>query len=178
MLFAPGDRIAKVPGLVWHVARTKPRCEKKLAEYCQRCGVACYLPLRRSVRRYDARVFTFMVPIFSGYVFVQIEPTRRPVVVESRHIATLIVPEGAMEDALVGELNDVLILERAQLAVELIVRPEIEVGRLVTIRTGALAGLRGIVSRRKSKARLAVNVEMVGQSVSIELDVGEVEIEY
>ena len=43
--------------------------------------------------------------------------------------------------------------------------------------TGPLAGLNGIVTRRKNRIRLTVNVEMVGQSVSLDVDVAEVEID-
>ena len=37
--------------------------------------------------------------------------------------------------------------------------------------------MNGIVERRNQRARVTVNVDMLGQSVSVELDLGEVEVE-
>ena len=37
--------------LLWHVAHTRPRCEKKLAEYCGREGLMVTLPCYRSMHK-------------------------------------------------------------------------------------------------------------------------------
>lgn len=177
MLFGV-ETIEKHQHMRWLVLHTKPRCEKKLAQHCRGRGIIHYLPLRRSIRRYPNRVAEFMVPIFSGYLFAQMHTEDQLPVVEAWHLARAIVPDEQMEASLIRELGDILILERATIEGELMVRPEIEAGKVVQISSGPLAGLHGIVSRRKNKARLCVNVEMVGQSVSIEVDVNEVEIEY
>lgn len=167
--------IEQQPGLRWIVVRTKARCEKKVAELCERTGIVCYLPLRHSVRRYQNRIVTFMVPIFGGYVFTQIDPSNRKALEESRHVAHTIVPDELMEKVLVRELNDLLILERATTDGELVVRPEIAVGTEVRIGSGPLAGINGIVVRRKRQARVAVNIDLIGHSVSVEIDVGEID---
>lgn len=176
MLFTANDRIEVLPDRRWVVVRTKPRCEKKLAEYCQRRAIHCYLPLRRSVRRYGKRVVEFMIPIFGGYVFAQPLAEQRQPLLESRYLAHVMDAEGPLEAVLVRELADIRILEEATLCGDLLVRPEVEAGRTVEIRSGPLAGLHGIVTRRKNKARLCVNVDMVGQSVSVEVDVDEVNL--
>jgi transcriptional antiterminator RfaH len=173
----PEVAIARDAGRQWVVVRTRPRCEKKFAEFCDRRLIPCYLPLRRSVRRYRHRVAAFMVPVFSGYVFSQIAAAQHAGVNDCHHVARVLVPDDAMETQLVRELQDVQRLERATLEGELEVRPEIRVGRLVVIKGGPLSGLSGIVARRKNKMRLTVNVEMVGQSVSVDVDAVEVEIE-
>ena len=59
----------------------------------------------------------------------------------------------------------------------LTVRPEIEVGRRVNIKSGPLSGLCGIVERWKGKVRVTENVEMVGQSVCVEVDAAELEVD-
>src|SRR5204863_4059036 len=41
--------------LAWYVAHTRPRCEKKLAEYCQREGFAVTLPCYRTVHKYRGK---------------------------------------------------------------------------------------------------------------------------
>ena len=61
---------------------------------------------------------------------------------------------------------------------EIFVRPEIVVGRTVMVRTGPLTGLTGIVRKLKTKTRITVNVDMVGQSVSLDINANEVELEF
>ena len=162
----------------WLVVRTRSRCEKKFAEYCLKHQITHYLPIRRSVRRYARKVVEFTVPIFGGYVFAQIDPSRQPELMESPAAARVIVPDDAMELTLIDELNDIRIIERAALMQETFVRPEIRIGRRVTVKSGPLAGLNGIVSRRRTKTRITVNVELVGQSVNLDVDSAEVEIEF
>lgn len=161
----------------WMVVRTKARCEKKFAEYCAKRGCQYYLPLRRSIRRYRTRSVEFMVPLFPGYVFAQVAPSQKLLLQESTHTATVLVPDSAMESQLVDELNGVQLLVRATSEGELVVRPEIQRGRAVWVRSGPLSGMSGIVIHRKNKTRLVVNVEMIGQSVMIDMDVDELILE-
>jgi len=164
-------------GKYWSAVRTKARCEKKAATWCERCGIPYYLPLRRSVRRYEKRRAEFLVPLFTGYIFALIAPEEKTDLATSPHVAVVLLPDTMMAATLVRELNDVLVLERAVGEGELEVRPEIEVGKLVEIRGGPLAGVHGVVTQRRNRCRLTVNVEMVGQSVSLDVDADEVELQ-
>ena len=161
-------------GTLWLVVRTRARAEKQVAAYCAKLGWPHYLPQRRSVRRYGPRAVTFYLPLFPGYVFAQLTADQRPALEQSRHVATLLLPAPPAEAGLIRELNDVLLLETLSQQETLVVRPELVVGQVVEIQQGPLAGLRGIIQRRKHEARLSVNVEMIGQSVSVEIDAGEV----
>ena len=171
-------KIEKIPDKQWMVVKTKARCEKKFAEYCRKLSIVHYLPLRRSVRRYSNRKVEFSVPMFSGYVFAQINPNEKIKLLESRQSARVIAPDENMETKLVQELNDIKILINATLEGIILVRPEIQIGNFVRIRSGPLVGLTGIVTQRKNKTRVTVNVEMIGYSVSIDLDVSEIDIEF
>ena len=44
---------------LWYVAHTRPRCEKKIVEYCRREGLPTTLPLYKSVKKYRGKVLTF-----------------------------------------------------------------------------------------------------------------------
>jgi hypothetical protein len=63
------DEINKIPELVWTPVRTKPRQEKKLAAYCDSHSVPFYLPLKKSVKRYQRRTVESELPMFPGYIF-------------------------------------------------------------------------------------------------------------
>jgi transcription antitermination factor NusG len=169
--------IEKRPGLRWLVARTRPRAEKKFAEYCSKREVTHYLPLRRSVRRYKRRVVTFDVPMFPGYIFVQIPADDYSCLHESFHFLCVVDTRESVEDRLIDDLNDLQRLEEATDSGEVEVRAEIVPGRTVRVETGPFMGLNGIVTRRKGKERITVNIDLIGQSVSVEMDVGEVGLE-
>src|SRR6266853_4657084 len=57
---------------LWYAAYTLPRHEKAVAEQLGFRQVETYLPLYLSVRRWAQRRALVEVPLFPGYVFVQI----------------------------------------------------------------------------------------------------------
>ena len=160
------------------VVRTMARGEKKFSKYCNSRRIRHYLPLRRSVKRYARKVATHLVPIFPGYVFVQVNPNLKSELLESKLAAHVILTDDTSEPGLVNNLKDIRIIEKATLDEDIFVRPDIAVGRTVMVRTGPLTGLTDIVSKLKTKTRITVNVDMVGQSVSLDINANEVELEF
>jgi transcriptional antiterminator RfaH len=158
----------------WTAVHTRPRCEKLLARYCDVKGLACYLPLRRRVERYQRRNVETYLPMFPGYVFVHLSEEEKPVLLQSNRVASVLSVDEAAERVLIEELRAIQRLEQLSQAEELVVAPELVAGKAVLITDGPLNGVRGIVMRRPNKTRVTVNVEILGQSVSVDLDVGEV----
>ncbi len=167
--------IRQVPGLVWTPVYTKPRCEKVVEEHCRRHGIPCYLPLLRQARRYQRRTVETFLPMFRSYLFAQLGEDTRSQIVRSHRIVRLVPVALHQEENLVRELNDILAMTRLQAEAKLIVLPELQPGQPVLITSGPFKGMTAIVARRHSPTRVAVNVELLGQSVMAELDVGEIE---
>lgn len=165
------------PHVVWTPVHTRPRCEKVVGQFCERFGLTYYLPLRRQVKRYQRRNVEHFLPMFGGYIFVQLEQQTRMRLMESHRVVNFLDSSGARELQLLDDLREVQRLELASMDAELVVQPELVPGTPVLIAAGPLAGLTGIVQRRQAKTRVSVNVDMLGQSVSVDLDVGEVAIE-
>lgn len=161
----------------WMPAYCKPRAEKVVADYCARHGIACYLPLLRRKRRYQRRTVEVLLPMFRGYVFAQIGPDNRSLFLECHRIVHLVEVTDLQERLLVGELLELRRLELAQDNVELEIMPEVQPGVTVTVADGPLRGTTGIVQTRKGKARVIVNVEILGQAVVAEMDLGEIEVQ-
>jgi len=74
--------------LLWYVAHTRPRREKKLAEYCEREEFRVTLPCYRAVHKYRGKTVTFLKPLFPGYVFLQLLVHQRQKVYQSDYVAT------------------------------------------------------------------------------------------
>ncbi len=169
--------IQKIAGQNWVVIKTKSRCEKKAAAYCQGYGFPHYLPMKKSVRSYGARQFEFTLPLFPGYVFTQIALENKYQLDELWHTAALIIPPESLEQQLIQELNDLRLMLNAIDHGQLKSCPEIETGKLVKIKHGPLAGMNGIVTRRQDLIRITVNIAMISYSVSVDMNVNDVELD-
>src|SRR5882672_1317059 len=77
-------------GRRWYVAHTRPRCEKKLFDYCVRERIAAKLPCYPSVHKYRGKTVVFQKPLFPGYVFLLINTPLSAAIRQSDHVANLL----------------------------------------------------------------------------------------
>lgn len=63
--------------LHWYALYTKPRRERKVAEQLNDLGFTIYLPLKTEIRQWSDRKKKVVSPLFSSYVFIQIEESKR-----------------------------------------------------------------------------------------------------
>lgn len=167
-----GEVEAWPPGLAdqlpegpWTVAHVKPRQEKLFASNLRRLGLAGVLFLERRVRTYPHKgTQQSTVPLLPGYVFIVADPAAYEAIYATDRVVRLITvrePAGLRSD-----LSDlVALVTRAD--TQLVVRPELVPGATVEMRVGSLAGLRGVIARRKGRTELVVNVRMLGTSVAV-----------
>jgi len=151
----------------WWVAHTKPRNEKALARDLELLGLHYYLPLRTKMTRSrkTGRRSQSVIPVFPGYLFFNSEEDGRTAATTTNRIAgTLVVADQA---SLVRELRQVQKLLAS--GAEFNWGPAISVGDWARVISGPLMGLEGMVQRRLTRMRLVLNVNMLSQSVSIEV---------
>lgn len=152
--------------LRWFVAHTRPRCEKKLAEYCERDGYSTTLPLYRSVRKYRGKTVTFLKPLFPGYLFLRLLPEQRQKVFQSDYVANLLdVPDQAEFEQ---QLQDILYALEQEVDVRL--APTIGPGVRVRIKSGPLQGLEGWVESRSGMVDVLLRLDFIGQAAAVRLD--------
>ncbi len=163
------------PGVCWMPVRTKPRQEKKLKEYCAAHGVECYLPLLKKLHNYGKRTVEFMLPMFPGYVFCLLSEDLYQKIVISNAVLYRINIDEKGEVALLKELVAIRSFEELVLNEDIVVKPELVAGTPVEISTGPFKGITGIIEYRKNKTVITVNVEILGQSASVEVDADSLE---
>ena len=61
----------------WFAVYTKPRWEKKVAKILTTKGIENYCPLNKVQRQWSDRKKIILEPLFKGYVFVQIEESKK-----------------------------------------------------------------------------------------------------
>src|SRR6476660_8353353 len=91
---------------LWFVAHTRPRCEKKLVEYCAREEISTTLPTYCSAHKYRGKTVVFQKPLFPGYVFLQMPPVRRQKIYQSKYVANLL--DVADQELFGRQLGDIL----------------------------------------------------------------------
>ncbi len=169
--------LTQCPGFVWTAVHVKSRCEKQVAEFAARFGVMHYLPIRRRVKRYQRRNVETRLPMFAGYLFVRLGEDGRETLAQCHRIVRFFEMNPEREARLLADLREVLVFEQASASSAVVVNPGLVPGQAVVIRSGPFVGVRGIVVRRRDKTRITVNVELLNQSVTAEIDVGELEPE-
>jgi|SRR5580765_4214091 transcription antitermination factor NusG len=150
----------------WYAAYTRANHEKRVSEQLAVSGVERFLPLYTSMRRWKDRRIRLEMPLFPGYVFVRVALRDRLQVLQIPGVTCLVGFDGKPAALPADEIETL----RASLFRAVQPHPYLAVGRRVTLRSGPLAGLSGILVRRKTAARLVVSVDLIRRSVAVELD--------
>lgn len=131
-------------------------------------GYSEFLPLIREQRRWGNRTAQVDLPLFAGYIFCRAQRSTMysilslPAVVDVVRAGPHPIP--AADEEIEG-------LKRA-IDGNLHVEPwsYTEVGQPVCIKSGPLAGLRGIVVEARQTQRLVLSVSLLQRSVLVEVD--------
>lgn len=157
----------------WYAAYTAANHEKKIAAELDRRAVECFLPLYNSLRRWKDRRVQLEMPLFPGYVFVRFAVQDRLRVLQIPGVVRFV---GFGNGAIPVPEQDIarirLILDQGFRAEP---HPYLTARRRVRVRSGPLAGMEGIVVRRKSKTRFVLSVALIQRSVAVEIDGLELE---
>ncbi len=155
----------------WWVVHTKSRNEKALAHDLIVRNVNYFLPMSWKVRRRSRRTIKSLLPLFSGYLFFCGDENQRLEVLRTDRVANLI-KVGDQEQL----LSELMQIEQA-LKAGAPLRPYkyLKKGQKCRVIAGPLLGLQGIVVRARDAARLVLQVDMLGQAASVEIDIDMVE---
>ncbi len=157
---------------LWWLVHTKPRNEKALASDLERKGIQYFLPLARHRRIYGGRTFQVEIPLFSSYLFLcGGEAERYATLMTHRAVQVIAVADQAR---LKAELRHVYRATTSDQPVDLY--PGIKRGRRCRVMRGSLAGLEGVVIRRRGMCRVYLGVEILGQSAEVEVDPSLLEV--
>jgi transcription antitermination factor NusG len=159
--------------LGWWALYTKYQHEKTVEDMLVSKGLEVFLPLYESERQWKDRKKVISLPLFPCYVFVRREVNRRLQVVSTPGVHMILSRAG--QDALITnpEIDSIRRCVEGPLPVE--PHPFLNCGERVRVTRGSLEGLEGILVRKKNSYRLIVSVDMLSQSVAVELPASDVE---
>ena len=159
----------------WFAVYTTSRHEKRVADRLAYRTIEHYLPLYRTQRRWkDGSRGMLDLPLFPGYIFVRIRRAERIRVLETPGVLWIVGSSVAQPTALPEFEIETLRAALDPLRVEPF--PMLTSGQRVRIRAGALAGIEGIVDRQKNSLRVVVTLELIQQSIAVEVGADDLEL--
>jgi len=145
--------------------------QRRVADQLANRSVEHFLPQYESLRRWKDRKVRLQLPLFPGYLFVHLAAQERLRVLQVPGVVQLVGFGGSpapMPEEDVDRIRE--FLGRGWHA-----EPHryLQAGRRARVVRGPLAGLEGIVLRRKNRSRLVLSFELIQRSMAIEMDEGD-----
>jgi transcription antitermination factor NusG len=157
----------------WFAVYTSSRHEKCVVRHFAERNIESFLPLYAKKHDWQKRSSQWLeLPLFPNYVFVHIQPPQRIPVLNVPGVLGIVGGRepSAVPDCEIGAL-------RAGLACgTLEPHPYLAEGERVRIRAGAMAGIEGILVRRKNALRVVLTLDLIQRSVATEMDANNVEL--
>jgi transcription antitermination factor NusG len=156
----------------WYAVCTRSNHEKCAAAQLDLRSIEHFLPLYESVRKWKDRRKRLEFPLFPGYLFVRIPLQERLRVLLTPGVVRLVGFDNrpaALPDEEIEALRTVLVQGARSEP-----HPYLRVGRRVRITRGALAGMEGVLVRKKGRVRLVLSIDLIRQSAMIEVDSADV----
>ncbi len=156
----------------WWVVHTKSRNEKALAHDLIQRRISYFLPMSWKVRRKSRRTIRSLLPLFNGYLFFCGGENDRTEVLRTDRVANLIKVQD--QDQLIDELLQ--IQQALGAGAPLVPDKYVKAGQKCKVIAGPLLGLEGVVTTTRGMTRLVLQVDMLGQAASVEIDIDTIEV--
>lgn len=160
-----GLRQASAP---WCAVYTRHQHERSVGEMLEAKGFEVFLPLYESMRRWKDRRKLLSLPLFPCYVFVRGAIERRLPVLSTPGVHMIISRGESVATIPEAEIEAIRRTVEGRFRVE--PHPFLRCGDRVRVIRGSLEGVEGILTRKKNLYRLVLSVEMLAQSVAVEID--------
>jgi len=155
----------------WFVFYTKSRQEKKVNELLKRSGFEVFLPVHKILRQWSDRKKKVEVPLFPAYIFVKVSEDKIIEVLQTPGIAWNVKLD--KKPAILHAHEFTLInrfLESGHTIETSVSSADFNRGDDVEVVDGAFKGFKGKVMMANDSQRFVVNIESIGQNLSIAID--------
>ena len=165
---------AKAAEKQWFAVYTTYRHEKRVAAHFGDLAIEHYLPMYRAPHRWlDGSRANSDLPLFPCYVFVRIAREQRIPVLDVPGVLWMVGNTGSQPIPLpqleIETLRAALDPSRVE------PHPYLATGQRVRLRAGMLAGLEGLLVRRRNSLRVVISLELIMQSIAVEVSADDLE---
>ena len=160
----------------WYAVYTRSRHEQKAHDRLREKNIEAFLPLvERWSRRKDRRK-KILLPLFPGYLFVRalLDPYVHLEILKTKSVVRVLCRDGQPSPIPDEQINAIQVLMKNGIAVT--PYPYLKEGMRVRVVNGPLTGVEGILIKTKpNKDRLVISVDLLQESVSVEMENLDVE---
>jgi transcription antitermination factor NusG len=166
---------AKPAAASWYAVQTRLRVEKKVESLLRLRGTETFLPLLEHVSRWSDRRKTITSPLFSGYVFARLQPTReqRLPILQMSGVLGFAGPADRPASIPDSQIEALRLLLKAD--TQCTIRPFLRSGQRVRIRGGALDGLEGFLHEGGGR-HLVISIDCIQRAVSVQVEGYDLEV--
>ena len=158
----------------WYAIYTRHQHEKTVAQILTGKGFNTFLPLYATTHDWKDRTKALMLPLFPCYVFLKGGIERRLHIITTPGIYGLVSSAG--QPAAIPDIEIEAIRRVVESGTRVEIHPFLKCGSWVRVKCGPLAGIEGILVRKKNISRLVLNVEILGTAAAIEVAAFQVEV--
>jgi transcription antitermination factor NusG len=152
----------------WYAVYTRANHENQVSKQLLLRSVEHFLPSYDSVRCWKDRKVRLQLPLFPGYVFVRIPLFDQMHVLQVPGVVRLVGFNAGPTELPEEEIDAMRNGLRGGVCAQ--PHPYLVVGRRVRVVCGPLAGLKGIVLKKKNSTRVVITLEVIMRSVAVEVD--------
>lgn len=160
----------------WYAVYVRSQYERPVAAELERRGIESFLPLLKVTRYWSDREKHTDTPAFPGYVFVRCSLT-------SSHFRVLSVVGVVDFIGIQGEAEAIPDDQMTAVRLMLTAHPNVTVspvlparGETVRIIRGPFTGVYGTCKRLTKRCKITVSLPLLGQSISAEVSLDDVEV--
>jgi transcription antitermination factor NusG len=157
----------------WFAVFTRSHHEKRVVQRLTERGIENFLPLYKAVHHWTHyREVALDLPLFPNYLFVNISPNQRIRTLEVPGVLSLVGRSDTADsvpDVEIDSLRSAIQLKQVE------PYPHLAKGTKARIVAGPLAGREGVILRRKSSLRVVLTIDLIRQSIAVEVDADEIE---
>lgn len=159
----------------WYAVQTYARHEKAVAQRLEERGVTTFLPLISEVHSWSDRKKTVELPLFSCYLFAKAGPSAADRLRVLRADGVIRLLGNGAEGAPIPEQEIESVRLLLQERLPLTSHPFLKIGQRVRVRSGALAGMEGVLVSRSGDRILVISVDAIQRSLAVKVEGYEVE---
>jgi transcription antitermination factor NusG len=157
----------------WYALYTRHQHEKMVHQILTNKGFNAFLPLYAATHIWKDRTKTLTLPLFPCYVFLKGGIERRLQILTTPGIHGLVSSAG--QPATIPDIEIETIRRVVESGVPVEAHPYLKCGNWVRVKCGPLAGIEGILVRKKNISRLVLSVQILGTAAAIEVAAFQVE---
>ena len=158
----------------WYAVYTRPRAEKLVYERLLEQSIDCYLPLQKKMRQWSDRKKLVETPLFSSYVFVNIDRSSYDEVLKIHGVVKYITFEGKAATIPADQIDNLRIIVDSNADVETMWEKRVK-GEKVRVNGGPLKDLEGILISDGAKKKVMVQVDRLDQNLVVEVPLAFIE---